>query len=124
MKGLKSMIILSLTFALVSAVNAQEIGLEGALRVFKKNKDIVVAVIDTGIDFKHPLLAGNIWVPNGKANENFYGKDFSKSTLTANAPVDAHGHGTHIAGIIKSVYSDVKILALKYYNPTASGEEN
>ena len=43
--------------------------------------------------------------------------------MTTN-PIDNHGHGTHVAGIIKSVFPAVKIIALKYYNPKASGQAN
>jgi subtilisin family serine protease len=38
--------------------------------------------------------------------------------------MDEHGHGTHVSGIIKSISPEVKILALKYYNPKASGTDN
>ncbi|HLW57929.1 MAG TPA: S8 family peptidase [Bacteriovoracaceae bacterium] len=90
---------------------------------FKKNKDVVVAVIDTGIQIDHPFLKDNIHVLNGQVSQKNFGVDFStgRQTLT---PFDKHGHGTHVAGIVKSVFPDVKILALKYYNPAASGQAN
>ena len=44
--------------------------------------------------------------------------------MSKTKPVDTHGHGTHVSGIIRSVYPDVKILALKYYNAKASGQDN
>jgi subtilisin family serine protease len=90
---------------------------------FKKNKEILVAVIDTGIQFDHIFLKENIYSPQGKVHAQNYGIDFSTGKMTS-TPVDTHGHGTHVAGIIKSVYPDVKILPLKYYNPKASGQEN
>lgn len=90
---------------------------------FKKNKEIVVAVIDTGIQPDHAFLAENIHVLSGKRDGNNYGVDFSNGKPT-NAPIDQHGHGTHVAGIVKSVFPEVKILALKYYNPKASGQAN
>lgn len=90
---------------------------------FKKNQDVVVAVIDTGIQFDHPFIAGNIYVRQGKKGADNYGMDFSTKDPSFK-PTDAHGHGTHVAGIIKSVFPDVKILALKYYNPQASGQQN
>ncbi len=100
------------------------INLKESWTKFKKNKDIVVAVVDTGIQGDHPFLAKNIYVPAGKASSSNYGVDFSDSKKVTNAPSDQHGHGTHVAGIVKSIFPDVKILALKYYNPKASGQAN
>jgi len=78
-------------------------------------KDIVVAVIDTGVDYNNPKIKNNLVKIN-----NQYGLDFSKSKN----PMDLHGHGTHVAGIIKQVFPEVKILNLKYYDAMASGSEN
>jgi len=99
------------------------IGLKESWINFKKNKDIVVAVVDTGIQGDHAFLKDNIYVVGGKSALTNYGVDFSGAKPT-NTPVDQHGHGTHVAGIVKSVFPDVKILALKYYNPKASGQAN
>jgi len=100
------------------------INLIPAWKKFKKKKDIVVAVIDTGIDPNHPFLANNLVVINGSKSTKNYGIDFSKSRIDRKQPFDEHGHGTHVSGIVKSVYPNVKILALKYYNPKASGQDN
>ena len=91
---------------------------------FRKKREIVVAVVDTGIDPNHPFLKGNIHVSNGKANKSNYGIDFAKNRRSKTAPFDGHGHGTHVSGIIKSVFPQVKIVALKYYDKTASGQDN
>ena len=99
------------------------INLKDSWTRFKKNKDIVVAVVDTGIQGDHAFLAKNIYVPGKKASVTNYGVDFSGEKVT-NTPSDAHGHGTHVAGIVKSIFPEVKILALKYYNPKASGQQN
>jgi subtilisin family serine protease len=90
---------------------------------FKKNRDIVVAVVDTGIQVDHPFLKDNIHVYEGKAGAQNYGMDWSGKGVSS-TPSDSHGHGTHVAGIIKSIFPEVKILALKYYNPQASGQQN
>jgi thermitase len=100
------------------------INLPEAWKNFEKKKDIVVAVIDTGIDPAHPFLKDNIYVPKGKASVNNYGIDFSKGRKYPNRPIDTHGHGTHVSGIVKSVFPSVKILPLKYYNRNASGKDN
>ena len=99
------------------------INLKDSWLKFKKNKEIVVAVIDTGIQGDHSFLANNIYVVNGKSGKDNFGMDFSGEKPT-NTPSDQHGHGTHVAGIVKSIFPDVKILALKYYNPKATGQAN
>lgn len=90
---------------------------------FEKKKEIVVAVVDTGIQFNHPFLRDNLYVKEGKLSAKNYGVDFSSSS-PEKTPKDNHGHGTHVSGIIKSVFPEVKLLSLKYYNPHASGQAN
>lgn len=65
-------------------------------------KGTVVAVIDTGVDYTHKDLADNIWVNEGEIPGNGYvddvhGVDFVDGDSD---PMDEHGHGTHVAGII------------------------
>ncbi len=103
--------------------NLASINLKDSWKNFHKKKEVVVAVVDTGIQQDHPFLSGNIFVPRGKSSASNFGVDFSSDKST-NTPSDSHGHGTHVAGIVKSVFPEVKILALKYYNPKASGQKN
>jgi len=69
----------------------------------KLNKnEVLVAVLDTGIDFSHPFLKNRI----SDIKWNFV-------TNTDN-PNDVEGHGTHVSGIIVgSTPSNVKIMPLK-----------
>lgn len=114
-----------LSWAITDNNNQASIHLQQALHSFHKKTDVVVAVIDTGIDPTHPYIAGNLWLPGKqKIGPTNFGRDFSKGSKKLQTPYDKHGHGTHIAGIIKGIFKDVKILALKYYTPMASGEEN
>ncbi len=106
------------------------INLSEALKIFTKNKDVVVGVVDTGINPEHEFLKENLVDKNGKkASKKSFGFDFSildkkKRTMVNEYPTDTHGHGTHVSAIVKSVFPSVKLLALKYYNPKATGQEN
>ena len=99
------------------------INLKESWKRFRKNKDVVVAVVDTGVQYNHPFLKDNLYLPNNNITNLKYGLDFSTPTPSF-SPNDEHGHGTHVAGIIKSIFPDVKLMVLKYYNPKASGQAN
>ncbi len=113
------------------------------LKYSKGNRNIVVAVIDTGIDIRHPDLAKNIWhnpkeIPNNQKDDDkngyiddVHGWNFVGNNNKVN---DTHGHGTHIAGIIgaeggngigiSGVAPRVSLMALKYYDPKDDGQNN
>ena len=93
-------------------------------KILKKNLDcsrspIVVAVIDTGVDFSHSHL---------KNSKHIKSWDF---TTNSSLIVDGHGHGTHIAGIIsgktshpngfQGVCPGVKIMSLRYLSNDTKG---
>lgn len=69
-----------------------DIGLFDAWKVQTGNKDVIVAVIDSGIDESHPDLEGALWRgKDGAIGRNFYALD---------APINPGYHGTHVAGTI------------------------
>ncbi|MFM6879698.1 MAG: S8 family serine peptidase, partial [Dolichospermum sp.] len=102
--------------------------------------NLVIGVIDTGVDYNHPDLVGNIWTNSGEiANDgidndgNGYiddirGWDFAYND---NNPSDVNGHGTHVAGTIAAkgnngvgvtgVAWNAKIMPLKFLNDQGSG---
>lgn len=78
--------------------------------------NIIVAIVDEGVDFKHPDLAPNMWVNpnetlyshedndgNGYAGD-VYGYNFARDNgiVTYNDPNDT-GHGSHVAGTVAAV---------------------
>lgn len=100
-------------------------------------KNVVIAVLDTGIDYSHPDLASNMWINSGEIPDNlvdddgngyiddYYGYDFINDDGN---PFDDHwlGHGTHVAGTIAAVGNNdvgvtgvnwsAKLMALKIFN--------
>ncbi|XGC81976.1 S8 family peptidase [Bdellovibrio bacteriovorus] len=100
----------------------------------EENRDIVVAIIDTGVDTTHPLIRNHLWV-NPKESKNLsdddgngYADDLHGWNFVSNNSdlSDNHGHGTHVAGIIlqKARTGRVKFMILKYFDPDQPGEEN
>ena len=75
--------------------------------------DVVIAVIDTGVDYNHRDLRANIWCNEAELNgspgvdddDNGYVDDIHGYNFAYNNgdPNDDHGHGTHVAGIIAAV---------------------
>lgn len=93
--------------------------ISSAWKTTRGNKNVVVAVVDTGIDSTHPDFKNTLW--KAPAQPATFGWDFS--TNSAN-PTDKNGHGTHIAGIIHQVAPDVQIMPIRYYNEQAAGSVN
>jgi len=106
-----------------NGISDTDIDAPEAWAVEKGHKDIVIAVIDTGIDYNHPDLSENIWsnikeISNNQMDDDnngyiddIMGWDFVDSNsidcdenedclVSDNDPMDCHGHGTQVSGII------------------------
>jgi len=89
-----------------------DIDLPEAWELGTGSKEVVVAVVDTGIDFFHPDVRENVWINaneipgNGLDDDNngyiddVHGYDFVSDD---GDPFDDQSHGTHVAGIVGAV---------------------
>lgn len=103
---------------------------------------ITVAIIDTGVDADHPALRGSLWRNPGETGRDAKGRDKASNgidddgngfvddvvgwSFPGNEPTvdDHHGHGTHIAGILRAIAPEAKLMILKYFDPRAPGSAN
>ncbi|MBM4148997.1 MAG: hypothetical protein FJ224_08125 [Lentisphaerae bacterium] len=106
--------------------------------------NIVVGVIDTGIDYNHPDLAANMWVNTLELNgtpgvdddgngfiDDVHGYDFVNDD---GDPMDDHFHGTHCAGTIGGVGNNgigvagvcwtVRMMGLKFLSSEGGGNSS
>ncbi|MBT3982162.1 MAG: S8 family serine peptidase [Bacteriovoracaceae bacterium] len=118
-----------------------DINAEKAWTLSKGSDNVVIAIIDTGLDYKHPDLARNVWVNSAEASgtagvdddgngliDDIHGYDFINDD---GDPDDDQGHGTHCAGVIgaihdngiggKGVMDRVKIMPLKFLSSAGFG---
>lgn len=110
---------------------------------------VVVAVVDSGVDYNHPDLAGNIWTNVGELGLDDSGRDKTTNRIdddgngfiddfrgwdfveNDNDPMDENSHGTHVAGIIGAkrdgsgitgVAPDVTIMPVRTVNAEGVGK--
>ena len=102
-------------------------------------EDVIIAVVDTGVDYTHPDLSANMWTDgSGHYGYDFvtcnefdpYGECIDPKTEDDD-PMDDSGHGTHCAGIIGAVGNNslgvvgvnwrTKIMAVKSINRQGGG---
>ena len=105
------------------------------------DRNVKIAVIDTGVDYNHEDLKDNIMINERELNgeegvdddgngyvDDIYGYDFANDD---NDPMDGHGHGTHCAGVIgashndigvRGVMSKVQILPIQFLAKDGSGK--
>lgn len=109
--------------------------------IHRGDKNIKIAVIDTGIDYNHPDLKGQIWTNEAELNgkegvdddgngfvDDIHGYDFANND---GDPMDGHGHGTHTSGTIGAVHNNqvgiagvmatATIVGIKFLTDQGSG---
>jgi thermitase len=123
-----------------SGVSGADVEALKAWRVHQGSRKVVVAVIDTGIDYNHPDLRNNMWVNNKEVpgngvddDSNGYVDDVFGWNAESNHgnPMDGNSHGTHCAGTIGAehnngvgvagVMKDVQLMAVKFLSDSGSG---
>lgn len=125
----------------LQGVIGADVNILKAWELTKGKKEVVVAIIDTGVDYDHPELKSNMWVnlaeKNGKRGvdddgngfvDDIHGYDFVGND---SKPDDGYGHGTHCAGIvgashtegkIHGVMKDVSIMAVRMMDNKGRGK--
>src|SRR5262249_43903516 len=104
------------------------------------SSSILVAIIDTGIDYNHPDLAANVYSNPGEIPANgldddgdgfvddVHGYDFANNDSN---PFDDNGHGTHVSGTVGAVGNNARgvvglnwhtsLMALKFLDADGNG---
>ncbi len=119
----------------------QKIDAEKAWDASTGSQDVLVGVIDTGVDYYHPDLRDNIWVNEAELNgepgkdddgdgyvDDIHGIDVVNGDSD---PMDDNGHGTHVSGTIAAegnnnigiagINWNTKIIACKFLNSQGAG---
>jgi len=122
-----------------------DIGARTAWDTSTNAENVIVAVIDSGINVQHPDIENNLWTnPDERNNDgvdndnNGYVDDMhgidttvDYGTTAASNPTDQNGHGTHVAGTIGASGNNskgiagvawrVQIMSLKFIDGTGKG---
>ena len=85
--------------------------------------DVIIAVIDTGVDYNHVDLRNNIWTNTAEIPDNGVDDDGNgyiddvrgwDCANEDNDPIDDNGHGTHVAGIIAAENNNIGTVGVAF----------
>lgn len=112
-----------------------------AWNIEKGSRQVVLAVVDTGIDYTHPDLVDNMWFNPGEIagngvdddNNGYIDDIHGTNTITKTGdPMDDSEHGTHVAGIIAArgnntlgisgVMQQASLLGCKFLDINGEGD--
>jgi subtilisin family serine protease len=121
-----------------------DINVAAALDLTTGSRDVIVAIIDTGIRYTHQDLVTQMWhnpdeIPDNGVDDdqdgyvdNIHGINAVAEDFAAGNPMDNNGHGTHVAGTIGAAANDgndhvgvaweVSLMALKFLNDDGEGK--
>lgn len=106
--------------SLMGSVKGADIDLFRAWEVETGSPNVIVAIMDGGIQYSHPDIAANMWVnmaeyygtpgvddDNNGYIDDVYGVNFKTRKLVGiaydNVAITQHSHGTHVAGTVSAV---------------------
>lgn len=131
----------------VQVVSELDLGVQDFWKQKKKDRKLVIAVLDTGIDIEHKDLEKHIWINEQEVPDNGIDDDnngfidddkgwnFIENSNCINSDSYDNSHGTHCAGIIASEHdsigtvgilgnTDVKIMSLPILKETDTNNTN
>lgn len=95
-----------------------------AAHAYATGAGVIVAIVDTGVDFAHPDLAPH-QAPGGR---DFVDGDFDPADAAVgldsdgdSVPDEAAGHGTHVAGLVHAVAPAAQLLAVRVLDSEGVG---
>lgn len=84
--------------------NLPQIDTEAGWNITKGSQDVIVAVVDTGVDINHPDLSNQLVSGYNVVNPG-------------SQPMDDVGHGTHVAGVVGAlVNNNLGVAGMSWYN--------